>query len=416
MKMLSMLCLALLPLATLADDVVPVDKVKNSINVRQAPDTASDVVAQLKQGSSLPLLKTLDGWYEVQLDGEATGFVSSDWARVVTEPSAAESLAPTQDGVPAASVKETVGGLADEPDEGADAGDPGVIADFDAGADAESVAANAAAAGQILDGNAGPDSAPDTGRKKAVEAEIADQAPAIVEAQVLAGPAGPPGPPGAASIKGSENFLVKFRKETEGGNSQIYDNGNQVGIGTTEPKQRLEVNGSIQIHERNSTVAGLMITQSAGETGYIMHNRASTLTIGAGSQDRITIDRDGNVGIGASKPSHPLELASGAHVTSGGVWTNSSSRDKKENIAPLSAEQAMSALAALAPVRFNYRDERQEDYVGFIAEDVPDLVASRDRNTLSPMDIVAVLTRVVQAQQQKIEELDARLAAAENRR
>lgn len=419
MKMLSMLCLALLPFATLADEVVPVDKVKNSINVRQEPDTASDVVAQLKQGSSLPLLKTLDGWYEVQLDGEATGFVSSDWARVVAETAAEEAPAPTQDSVPAASVEEAVAGVADEPDEGADAGDPGVIADVDAGAEAESAAARAAAAGQSLDGNAGPGSAPDRGGKKADEAEIVEQAPAVVEAQVLAGPAGPagpPGPPGAASIKGSENFLVKFRKETEGGNSQIYDNGNQVGIGTTEPKQRLEVNGSIQIHERNSTVAGLMITQSAGETGYIMHNRASTLTIGAGSQDRITIDRDGNVGIGASKPSHPLELASGAHVTSGGVWTNSSSRDKKENIAALSEEQAMAALVALAPVRFNYRDERQEDYVGFIAEDVPDLVASRDRNTLSPMDIVAVLTRVVQAQQQKIEELDARLAAAENRR
>ena len=419
MKMLSMLCLALLPFATLADEVVPVDKVKNSINVRQEPDTASDVVAQLKQGSSLPLLKTLDGWYEVQLDGEATGFVSSDWARVVAETAAEEAPAPTQDSVPAESVEEAVAGVADEPDEGADAGDPGVIADVDAGAEAESAAARAAAAGQSLDGNAGPGSAPDRGGKKADEAEIVEQAPAVVEAQVLAGPAGPagpPGPPGAASIKGSENFRVKFRKETEGGNSQIYDNGNQVGIGTTEPKQRLEVNGSIQIHERNSTVAGLMITQSAGETGYIMHNRASTLTIGAGSQDRITIDRDGNVGIGASKPSHPLELASGAHVTSGGVWTNSSSRDKKENIAALSEEQAMAALVALAPVRFNYRDERQEDYVGFIAEDVPDLVASRDRNTLSPMDIVAVLTRVVQAQQQKIEELDARLAAAENRR
>ena len=98
-------------------------------------------------------------------------------------------------------------------------------------------------------------------------------------------------------MKGSRNFLVKFRDSTRGGNSQIYDDGNQVGIGTTTPKQRLEVNGSIQIHEQNSSVAGLMITQSSGDTGYIMHNRASTLTIGAGSQDRITIDRDGNVGI-----------------------------------------------------------------------------------------------------------------------
>jgi hypothetical protein len=51
--------------------------------------------------------------------------------------------------------------------------------------------------------------------------------------------------------------------------------------------------------------------------------------------------------------------------------------------------------------------------VGFVAEDVPDLVARPDRKTLSPMDIVAVLTRVVQEQQQRIEELTAKLAALE---
>ena len=71
--------------------------------------------------------------------------------------------------------------------------------------------------------------------------------------------------------------------------------------------ERLEVNGSIQIHEQNSSVAGLTITQSSGDTGYIMHNRASRLTFGAGSQDRITIDRDGNVGIGISRPEYPLD-------------------------------------------------------------------------------------------------------------
>jgi hypothetical protein len=154
-----------------------------------------------------------------------------------------------------------------------------------------------------------------------------------------------------------------------------------------------------------------MITQSSGDTGYIMHNRASTLTIGAGSQDRITIDRDGNVGIAVARPDHPLEMASGAYVSAGGVWTNSSSRDRKENIATLPADTAASALMALEPVVFNYRNESGEEYVGFIAEDVPELVATGDRDALSTMDIVAVLTRVVQEQQNKIKELEARLDA-----
>ena len=140
-----------------------------------------------------------------------------------------------------------------------------------------------------------------------------------------------------------------------------------------------------------------------------MHNRASTLTIGAGSVDRVTIDRNGNVGLGVIRPAHPLELASGAHATAGGVWTNSSSREKKENISELSIEDALAALAGLQPVQFNYKSDEDESYVGFIAEDVPELVATSDRKGLSAMDIVAVLTRVIQLQQQQIEELEAKL-------
>jgi len=66
-------------------------------------------------------------------------------------------------------------------------------------------------------------------------------------------------------------------------------------------------------------------------------------------------------------------------------------------------------LVQLEPVHFNYKNDQSESYVGFIAEDVPDLVATNDRDGLSSMDIVAVLTRVVQEQQKKIEALEARL-------
>ena len=152
-----------------------------------------------------------------------------------------------------------------------------------------------------------------------------------------------------------------------------------------------------------------MITQSSGDTGYILHNRASTLTIGAGSIDRITIDREGNIGFGIDRPGQPLEMASGAYVSAGGVWTNASSRHLKENIEGLTAEQALAALAGLEPVRFNYRNDTGEDHLGFIAEDVPALVATSDRASLSPMDIVAVLTKVIQAQQARIDELERRI-------
>lgn len=379
MRLIVLLFSVLLTFVCVADVVVPVDKVESSVNVRSAPDAGSDIIGRLKQGDSLPLVGTEPGWHEVQLEGDTTGFISADWARVRVEAVVEDA---TEEAAPA--VVEAVAG------EGA----PVAVE--------EMVEEPAAVVVEDVVEEQEPEAPVADAVAEQVEAEVETDAAATVAAP-------PPEPPRAANIKGRENFLVKFRNETQGGNSQVFDNGNRVGIGTTSPKQRLEVNGSIQIDEQNSSVAGLMITQSSGETGYIMHNRASTLTIGAGSQDRITIDREGNVGIGVSKPRHPLEMASGAHVTSGGVWTNSSSRARKENIAELSIEQARLALMQLEPVLFNYRNERAEEYVGFIAEEVPDLVASRDRQSLSTMDIVAVLTKVVQAQQKKIEELEARL-------
>ncbi len=51
--------------------------------------------------------------------------------------------------------------------------------------------------------------------------------------------------------------------------------------------------------------------------------------------------------------------------------------------------------------------------MGFIAEDVPELVATNDRKGLSSMDIVAVLTKVLQEQQKTISELTGRVADLE---
>ncbi len=366
MKRVPVLVGLLLPLAGFADVVVPADRVQDSVNVRLEPDTNSDVVGKLAKGSSLPHVDSIDGWHEVQLEGAATGFVSAEWSRVEAEsaPDVAEEtpLAP-----------EPLAEPAPEP---------------------------------------APDPEPEPPAEPAPRPQPVPEIEPIVEAafvEIDDVPA-PSTATQSFEIKADRDYVVKLRKQSELGNSQLFDDGNHVGIGTDAPEQRLEVNGSIRIHDQNSSVAGLMITQSSGETGYIMHNRASTLTIGAGSIDRVTIDRDGNVGMGVSRPAHPLEMASGAYVSAGGVWTNRSSRDSKRDVAMLTGDEALAAVMALEPVTFTYRAEQGEDYVGFIAEDVPAMLASADGRSLSTMDVVAALTKVVQEQQRRIEQLEHRLA------
>jgi BMFP domain-containing protein YqiC len=69
-------------------------------------------------------------------------------------------------------------------------------------------------------------------------------------------------------------------------------------------------------------------------------------------------------------------------------------------------------------VRYNYKADPREKHVGFIAEDVPELVAREGRKSLSPMDIVAVLTKVLQEKSEKMDALEAtvvRLEAELNR-
>lgn len=124
---------------------------------------------------------------------------------------------------------------------------------------------------------------------------------------------------------------------------------------------------------------------------------------------------NGNIGLRNTNPQHPLHLASGAHCTSGGVWTNASSRELKEKIEPITGEQAREAVLALRPVVYRYKAEEDERYVGFIAEDVPELVATKDRKSLSPMDITAVLTRVVQDQDRIVQQQAHQLAAERQR-
>ncbi len=130
------------------------------------------------------------------------------------------------------------------------------------------------------------------------------------------------------------------------------------------------------------------------------------------SIERMMIDRDGDIAVDMDNtfgnsfdPLHPIHAQqSGAYLSASGVWRDASSRSLKENIQPLAIETALAALTALEPVQFNYKADPEDALVGFIAEDVPDLVATPDRKTLAPTDIVGVLTKVVQEQQRVVQD------------
>lgn len=152
-----------------------------------------------------------------------------------------------------------------------------------------------------------------------------------------------------------------------------------------------------------SPEASFVQTTGATYTLRDLGNEVNPLTVfpSAANVNSIVV-RGGKVGLGVLNPAHPLQLANGARCTAGGVWTNASSRALKHDVESLTVADARAAVRALEPVRYVYDLDPGEVQLGFVAEDVPELVATNDRTTLSPMDFVAALTRVVQDQDRQL--------------
>lgn len=132
---------------------------------------------------------------------------------------------------------------------------------------------------------------------------------------------------GGGSIAGSgtTNYITKFTSSTAIGNSQIFDNGTNVGLGTITPTAKFDVNGVIKNNDRilantnnangtaaintffnNSTIAQFCnFTNVASTTQYgFMQGSDGTNYIG-GSKN---VFEYGNVGIGTTSPNFKLDV------------------------------------------------------------------------------------------------------------
>jgi Chaperone of endosialidase len=181
-------------------------------------------------------------------------------------------------------------------------------------------------------------------------------------------------------------------------NTLFLNASGRIGQGTQSP--------SYSFHQltNSSTNAQVVVERTSGATT-ILAGTASLGFVGTLSNHPLRFSANDSFVMDLNPPgaTNDLEMANGARCTSAGVWTDASSRELKENIVTLNADDAIKTLAGLEPVTYNYKRLKDEQYVGFIAEDVPELVAINDRKGLAPMDIVAVLTKVVQQQQQALQ-------------
>lgn len=211
--------------------------------------------------------------------------------------------------------------------------------------------------------------------------------------------------------------------------------GSKVGIGTDEPSATLHVRGKAQastaeVLARFETLddpIGLLtiINNSAADGVFIpkILARSSSQNAALINEALIGADIGGSAAIvynaarggGGALVTRPLVVyrnnsVAKATIAANGVVTATSfnpvsSRTMKHDIVDLDSTKATDALRQLTPVEFVYNDdESNEKRVGFIAEDVPEIVAASDRQSVPIMNVVALLTRVVKDQQQTIDE------------
>ena len=135
---------------------------------------------------------------------------------------------------------------------------------------------------------------------------------------------------------GTTNSLSKFTSNGTIGNSIVYDNGTNVGIGTTTPSQKLSVNGNITLLGTQSTPQYIFANNSADNSGLVIKagstagvysqievlsnwngtsNSGGKIAFHVGGTERLRINPDGKVGMGVTSPSEKLDVNGNVKAT-----------------------------------------------------------------------------------------------------
>ena len=212
----------------------------------------------------------------------------------------------------------------------------------------------------------------------------------------------------AGIIWGTDNLLRINNSGSSTASHIVINEDGKVGIGNAGPGDQFG-NGSNLVIGTNSGDNGMTICAgTSNEGGIFFADGASGADEYRGQIKYSHSNNDFVFAVNAAEvvrfnSNGSITSSTGASLTSGGAWTDASSRELKKDIVNLSLIKASQVVKLLNPVEFSYKASPEERRVGFIAEDVPDLVASEDKKGLSSMQIVAALTKVVQNQQKEIE-------------
>ena len=223
---------------------------------------------------------------------------------------------------------------------------------------------------------------------------------------------------------------------TASGGTRMFISGTgNVGIGTTSPAQKLDVNGNLLLEGYNTLYVGTNLLLGGNQfnvssgctycelainySGY--SNAILNLYNGSGASKVVlnpngnSYFNGGNVGIGTTSPGTALQV-NGTVTATNVVLT--SDRRLKSNIKPLEVK-ALEVVGKLRPVTYEWKQQRDAGtrgvQIGFIAQDVeavlPQVVVTQDdaekTKALKYEELIPVLTQAAQELTQAVQDLKA---------
>jgi hypothetical protein len=120
---------------------------------------------------------------------------------------------------------------------------------------------------------------------------------------------------------GTTNFVAKFTGQYTLANSVLYDDGTNVGIGTTAPSTKLHVvgnssfmGGSVGIGTTSPSEA---LDIAGAGSNITFSNGTGPHQIKTGGASDLTLNPGGNVGVGTTAPQYKLDVAGNTNLSSG---------------------------------------------------------------------------------------------------
>ena len=189
--------------------------------------------------------------------------------------------------------------------------------------------------------------------------------------QGATGSTGAAGPVGC----GSNDYVVKSNGSSAVC-SQIYDNGTNVGIGTSSPAQKLHVTGSTQIDGAIFLPTGYVSV--GGNTLGLAATGSSPLFLATNGVERLHITTAGNIGLSNPTPGGQFELSlDQGRKPSTNTWTIVS--DERLKTVEGAFTKGIKEIMQLQPIIYHYKNVGERKFkeevlntlnVGFTAQNV----------------------------------------------